>query len=168
MPAPDWCTREFLGFAAPADIAAALADGADPDAVDRDGRTPLHHAAVRGRQDIARILIGAGAGQRADQFGWWPIHCAAAAEGSPGAIAPLLGAGADVNARTDRGITPLHFAAMHGTLESIRALLGAGADPSTVDGAGRTPAGCALEAGHREAALLIRNRRDGRRDGGGR
>ena len=157
MLTPGWNTREFFEFAAPADVAAALRDGADPDAADRDGRTPLHHAAVHGNGEMAAMLIGAGARQRADRFGWWPLHCAAAAAGRPDAIAPLLDAGAGTDVRTGRGITPLHFAAMHGTHGSVRALLAAGADPAVVDAAGRTPLGCALEAGHREAALLLRD-----------
>ncbi|WP_292250982.1 ankyrin repeat domain-containing protein, partial [Marivivens sp.] len=37
-------------------------------------------------------------------------------------------AGADVNARTEDGRTPLHYAASFGTPENIIALLNAGAD----------------------------------------
>lgn len=167
MLTPDWCTREFFEFASSLDVAAALTDGADPNAEDPGGRTPLHHAAVHGKHEMVRMLINAGARQRADQNGWWPLHCAAAA-GEPGSIAPLLQAGAQVNAVTDRGITPLHFAAMNATWESIRSLLDAGADPSAVDGAGMTPVGCALEVGRRAAVQLIRSRQVGCRGGSGR
>ncbi len=157
MMTPSWNSREFFEFASSGDIAARLANGADHNEIDRDGRTPLHHAAVHGRQDAVLILLEAGAVIRADRFGWTPLHCAAAAEGKPGAIPPLLAAKADVQAKTDRDITPLHFAGMHGTIASIDLLLEAGAEKFAIDGAGRAPAFCALEAGYWEAAVVIRS-----------
>lgn len=45
----------------------------------------------------------------------------------------LLAAGARVDARTERGMTPLALAASAGTPETIQLLLGAGADPNAAD-----------------------------------
>ena len=59
----------------------------------------------------------------------------------------LLNAGADPNARTKRGQTPLHHAAplYHATHpETVRALLNAGADPNICTDDGETPLHCAL------------------------
>ena len=39
----------------------AIADGADVNAKSKFGRTPLHHAAVDGRKEIAELLIAQGA-----------------------------------------------------------------------------------------------------------
>lgn len=153
----EWNSREFFEFASPDEVAARIESGADPNDIDRDGRTPLHHAAVHGRQLVVIMLLAAGAKQLEDAFGWTPLHCAAAAEGRPGAIVPLLdpAAGAAVGGRTDRGITPLHFAAMHGTAESVRLLLQAGACPCAIDDAERTPFHCAVVGGHDFAASLL-------------
>ena len=150
-----WNSREFFGGASPDAIAARLKAGAPVDETDVDDRTPLHHAAVHGYRLAVHLLLAAGAGIADDRYGWTPLHCAAACDGRPYAIAPLLAAGADPGARTDRGITPLHFAAMHGTPESVRELLAAGADPDARDRAGHGPAWRAWEAGHAAALAMI-------------
>ena len=52
----------------------------------------------------------------------------------------LVNAGADPNARTGGGLTPLHLAAARSkTPEVVTALVNAGADPNARDGNGRTP-----------------------------
>ena len=83
-----WNSRDFFEFETPEDVAERLADGADPNELDFDDRTPPHHAAVHGKGKIAAMLPEEGAGRRADEFGWTPFHGAAAA-GEPGAISPL-------------------------------------------------------------------------------
>lgn len=55
------------------------------------------------------------------------------------AIAKLFAAGAEPNARSKYGGTPLHQAASKGHLSVINALLAAGADPSAKDRDGETP-----------------------------
>ncbi len=50
----------------------------------------------------------------------------------------LLKAGADPDAKSERGSPALHFAAQAGNLRSARALLEGGADPNGADGEGRT------------------------------
>ncbi len=80
-------------------LAAALADGADPDARDGDGLTPLMAAACRGRADLVAALLAAGADVlTADrQAGATALHKACQG-GSVEVVTLLLDAGAFVDA----------------------------------------------------------------------
>ena len=107
---PSETDRALLDAAGKGNIEAvkqAIADGADVDAKDSDGWTPLHSAVGRGRKDIFELLIAKGADVNAkDDNGWTPLHYTANKE-----IAELLIAnGADVNAKIDDGDTPLAYA----------------------------------------------------------
>ena len=70
--------------------------------------------------------------------GFTPLHHATRSETAE-AVAALLGAGADPNARDRQGKTPLHHAAMSETIEVVTTLLEAGADPNTRDSDGKQP-----------------------------
>ena len=73
-----------------------------------------------------------------DKDGWGPLHLAVFS-GSIYAVEILLSNfGADPNAATPRGATPLHIASK-GSLELVQALLDAGADLNLVDDCGATP-----------------------------
>jgi ankyrin repeat protein len=81
-----------------------LARGADVDARDKYGRTPLHSATTA---DIADLLLARGADINAkDNRGRTPLHKAAEG-GENGKVALLLQRGADVNATDNGGSTPL-------------------------------------------------------------
>ena len=55
-------------------------------------------------------------------------------------VTRCLQAGADLEARAERGITPLHAAATRGNAETIEALLQAGANPKALtDSTGKLP-----------------------------
>ncbi|MBC6417279.1 MAG: ankyrin repeat domain-containing protein [Rhodospirillales bacterium] len=78
-------------------------------------------------------------------------QAAAAAE-----VTRCLAAGADLNARIEKGNTPLHLAAVFGNAEAVAALLDAGADPNARGEGGLTPLHAAAAHGSAEvvAALL--------------
>jgi len=86
---------------------------------------------------------------------------AAAAKGDAGAVARLASSGANVNAKDERGRTPLHVAAFMKQRDAMKALVDAGADPNALD-ADRydmvTIAAVADDPATMEAALKLGNR----------
>lgn len=119
--------------------------------MDRMGRSPLHYAALEGREDDVRVLIEGGADVGAtDAALMTPLHFACQQDhAAVGEV--LLAAVAPVDARDSRGRTPLHVAvfAFRGDPRLIRALLAAGADPATADSNGKSPRDLAAMIGNR-------------------
>ena len=90
-----------------------LNKGADVNAKDYIGRTPLHHAARwshKGHKKVAELLISRGADVDAmDDDGWTPLHYAAVF-GRKEIAELLIDNGADVNAKRSDGSTSLDWA----------------------------------------------------------
>jgi Ankyrin repeats (many copies) len=106
---------------------------------------PLHLAAKFGREDLAELLIAAGADIEArNEDGERPLH-SAAFNGRPTVVKVLLAHGADVEARASFGKTALHAAAagradeVDGRLEVAKLLLAAGASARARESNGKTP-----------------------------
>ena len=121
--------------------------GADVDARDSRGETPLHRAVgweSRDSSSLGSLLLEAGANVNARaNDGRTPLHVAASIGHAP-AVSVLLEAGAAVDARANSGHTPLHLALQGGWRDVAAALLAAGADSDARDGEGRPvdPTGC--------------------------
>ena len=81
---------------------------------------------------------------------------AAALGGNAAAIAALLAAGAEVEAKTNDSATALMFAAQGGHAAAIAALLAAGAEVDAKDNDGRTALEIAELCKHKHAARLLR------------
>jgi ankyrin repeat protein len=128
---------DALGFTAlhvlgteddPAMAELLLAAGADVNARNDMGMTPLH---IAQHASLVEVLVahGADANARA-QHGWTPLHVQAGESedsGASEAIAALLDAGADPNARDAAGETPLAIALARGEAEKIALLRARGA-----------------------------------------
>jgi uncharacterized protein len=126
-----------------------LALGADPDARDEQGRTPLFSAVLGGAVGLVGLLLEAGADPNArDQDGWTALHFAAQ-EHLPEMARLLVARGADVNARDGEGNTVLWRAVFSaaGRPELAQLLLASGAKDDVANAAGETPRELAVRLG---------------------
>ena len=129
--------------------------GADLNARDKLGETPLHIAVVRGYREIASLLIERGAEINAkDVRGLTPLH-AAAWRGYRGAVDLLIDKGADINARDKDAVTPLHTAALAGRKETVALLIEKGADVNAKNKNDLTPLHAAALAGDEETVAFL-------------
>jgi len=96
----------------------------------RTGLSPLHAAANAGQEEVAKVLLAAGAGPNAKQFFYKrsPAQVAAAA-GCASVLRLLLAHGAAARVRDKSRLTLMHDAARGGNVECIQLLLDAGAAP---------------------------------------
>jgi uncharacterized protein len=143
-----------------ATVRALLQQRADINGAQGDGMTALHWAAERGDDNLARVLLAAGADVAAvTRIGrHTPLHLAAA--GSHAAIVGLLlAAKADPAVTTTTGATPLHFAAGAGSVEAVTLLLDRGADIDSREPQwGQTPLMFAAAAGRTDVVKTLVNR----------
>ncbi len=119
-----------------------LRSGEDVNAAQGDGMTALHWAAEYGDEEMAGMLIYAGAKlEPQTRIGsYTPLHLAAKS-GSAAVARMLLEAGADVSkVTTNSGASSMHFAAASGSPETIRTLVEFGADLNPIESEwGQTP-----------------------------
>lgn len=122
----NWYLAVFARVASPADYAACVEAGTDPDVRDESGYTVLHHATVIEDTSVIALLLDAGADPSARSYDdHTPLHFALRHRNSAVA-AILVRAGADVNAAENDDITPLHLAVYDSAVATL--LLEAGAD----------------------------------------
>ncbi len=107
-----------------------LQAGADPNAPDDNGLTPLHRGAENSNPMVVTHLLDAGADLNArDNDGYTALHWAAAQSGNDRVVKVLLDRGADPFAESNDGRTPLHSALRYRADPSmVSRMLDAGAD----------------------------------------
>jgi TonB family protein len=146
-----------------------IESGADVNAKDSEGNTPLHfamyHNGARAKtpretyEGIIRLLLDKKANVRVqNNVGVTPLHSAVVRGAEPYALELLIGAGAEVNAKaTDAGggWTPLHGAAAQGSIQMVEVLIKHGADINAKDVRGLTPRQAAEQAGRTDVAALL-------------
>ncbi|MDE0523482.1 MAG: ankyrin repeat domain-containing protein [Boseongicola sp.] len=128
-----WETDGFFGTSTVEDVRQCVEAGAELDARDVLGNTPLHLAVGEGANpDAVQVLLDAGADPNArNDYDVTPLHVAPGTGTWPEVVRMLLSAGADPNALDRHGLTPLHLAAGGGAgAEAVQLLLDAGADPN--------------------------------------
>jgi ankyrin repeat protein len=137
-------TRALFQESYVAALALARMPQLDVNRVNRAGETGLMIAALKGRDDIVRVLLERGA--PADSEGWTPLHYAAAGDSRP-LVALLLARGVRIDPRAPNGRTPLMMAAAYAGEEAVNDLLRAGADPAARDRQGLAAADLARGSG---------------------
>ena len=133
-----------------------LEAGANKDAMDCEGLTPLLVAAEKSHLHVVNVLLAAGADAtlrcgRTDSsaVGW------AAYNGNVKMLKAIVEYGVHVDSAASTGITALHEAVRTNQLGAIRCLIELGANPNVLDNLGRTPLHWAAGIGHTSAAQLL-------------
>lgn len=126
------------------DVRELLAQGADVNYMDEQGRTPLKNAVKYNEKSVVIHLLQNGANANAQgPDGSTALHDAAV-EGHVELVEILLGNGAHINAKNKRGNTALHEAATFDKHLVVQSLLNHHADASIKNGQGKTAYACAL------------------------
>ncbi|MCK4292302.1 MAG: ankyrin repeat domain-containing protein, partial [Planctomycetes bacterium] len=133
-----------------------ISQGADIDAKDEDGRTPLHTAAKAGHLDIVKLLISKGADvnvRSTEEL--TPLHAAARA-GHLDMAKLLISEGVDVSSDSQAWeSTPLHSAAHKGRLDMVKLLVAKGAKLEKKNFNGQTPLYLAAYSNRLEVADFL-------------
>ncbi len=179
-PGPELTIYEAAEAGDIAAVEAHLDDGADINAQDKWGMSPLHWAVKTGQRVMVEFLLDSGADLDLSErsIGWTPLEGAAwrgytdvvelmltrgghwslevaAGVGNVEKTKELLAGGADP-AEAEVGSTPpLHFAANTDHTEVARLLLEAGAAVDATTHDGRTPLSWAVFRGHTNVAGLL-------------
>uniref|UniRef100_A0A0G4HJ37 Uncharacterized protein n=1 Tax=Chromera velia CCMP2878 TaxID=1169474 RepID=A0A0G4HJ37_9ALVE len=124
--------------------------------------TALMRAVNFGSLEAVKILVGAGAGLevlregKGFEGGKRALHIACR-EGKPEIAEFLVFSGAEKEAVTDAGVTPIAYAASAGQVGLVKFLLGRGADMHKQMNDGRTPLHLATAGGKKDVVELLLN-----------
>jgi ankyrin repeat protein/mono/diheme cytochrome c family protein len=128
--------------------------GADVNAKNRRGSTPLHWA-IHDKAKV-RLLLSKGAAVNARQAqGRTPLYLTAMLGDGVPIMRLLFSAGADPNLASANGQTPLMMASSRGNVEGIQLLIERGAQVNAKDGAGETALMFACTSGSEGAVGLL-------------
>ncbi len=129
--------------------------GADVNAVNGNGETPLFSAAKADNAAAIDSLVKSGASLAArDHLGSSPLHAAVRWDAFT-AAERLINLGFNIDSQNVAGKTPLAEAAVEGNITMARLLLSRGANPNTYDQNGRTCLSDAIRGGQFEMTKLL-------------
>lgn len=137
-------------------IKALLEAGAMLDMVDNDGQTPLLQACLGGNLEVVRLLLAAGANPaHQNKQAHSALHYLAAFCRDRQLLVDTIDRGADVNAKSLKLNTPLHFAAMNGNEVAAQVLLAHGGSASALNEDKRSVVYLAKKWRHRPVEDLV-------------
>jgi ankyrin repeat protein len=132
-----------------------LEEGANIEAKDNEGYTPLHNAVLFGNEDRVLTLIARGANIEAkDDDGNTPLHLAVLF-GNEDRVLTLIARGANIEAKDYDGNTPLHLAVLFGNEDRVLTLIEKGANIEAKDYDGNTPLLLAAQDDKEALALML-------------
>ncbi len=130
--------------------------GMDPNAMTKDGDTPIGIAANKGKEEILAILLDHGARIDTQDYQLKTALHHAVGQNHIGIVRLLLALEAGINMADAKGNTPIYVAAYLGRTSMVSALLEKGAD-YTMGTLGFTPFDIAYVKGHKNIVELIEN-----------
>lgn len=133
----------------------ALEKGADVNARDANGETPLMFASFYGDEALVKELISRGADVQAKSRNNGSALTMASYKGNAAIVKLLIDAHADVHALVDDGSSALKLAASKGHYNVVNLLLNAGALPDIPDGHGVTALEAAKQKHHLDVVRAI-------------
>ena len=136
-------------------VADLVSRGADPNAQDLSGRTPVSFAAEVGAVGCLRVLLGASGSPNVGDVRGDSAVSYAASTGNDQCLEALLNAGGDRDKVGEGGRSALMRAVLGGHSRCVRALVGARCNVNAADDDGVTPLAAAVALDHDDAAKII-------------
>lgn len=135
-------------------MALFVARGANPRRANRNGEQPVQLAAWNGHEAAVKWLLERGGVLNREGNNWGALHYAVF-NGHSKLANELIASGADVNARSPNGSTPLMLAAREGREDLIKVLFESGADPKAQNDWGDNALTLAMRYDHYRIGKMI-------------